>query len=304
MLPSLILFCFILSIYMILYLLSLTLLGFDPIFEKLLFKVGGELLRRLSWNNCYFSFILYWVYWVLDKILGFNTSPMVPAGNAENGQIIFQAPSPCGPVEYFEIPSTPSNDTTEEPLGEIPPQSHSQIESVVRPNFSHENSLHQRILLLEKDNSIFLLDKPKGEYWIDVQNNLRGQSNQKNYLTQLEVESRDLQIRQLRHECTKALLQILHAGYPDRMRAGGGPDTEMLLLFFDETREGIDKKHMIPPHIKILPGGGFLYVMKYCNVEGADHEEIAYLTKIRKDLSAEGQYSHSFESFLNHLGES
>ena len=67
-------------------------------------------------------------------------------------------------------------------------------------NETLESSMRNRIRVLENTDCIFLLDKEKGEYWAEVKRNLDSCPSQQEYNRVIEFESRDLQIRELRHK--------------------------------------------------------------------------------------------------------
>jgi len=69
------------------------------------------------------------------------------------------------------------------------------------PNGSFESSIRNRVLRLENDNSLFLCEKERGEYWTEKNKELDQTSSQQEYNQLLEFENRDLQIRERKHEC-------------------------------------------------------------------------------------------------------
>ena len=68
-------------------------------------------------------------------------------------------------------------------------------------NESMETSMLNRIRKLERENSVFLLEKAKGAYWEEVKSTLNNSGSQKEYCRLLCFENRDLQIRERKHEC-------------------------------------------------------------------------------------------------------
>jgi hypothetical protein len=85
--------------------------------------------------------------------------------------------------------------------------------SVVK-NASLEASMRNRIVRLELDNSPYLLDKAKGEYWALVKQELDHASSQREYNLLLEFESRDLQIRERKLECLNLFNLVLSQNPP------------------------------------------------------------------------------------------
>lgn len=76
-------------------------------------------------------------------------------------------------------------------------------------NVSLESSIRNRIVRLENQNSIFLLDKEKGSYWSEVKMALDQASSQREYNQVISFENRDLQIRELKHECYSLFQGVL-----------------------------------------------------------------------------------------------
>jgi hypothetical protein len=81
-------------------------------------------------------------------------------------------------------------------------------------NESWESSMRNRILRLERDNSPYLLDKAKGEYWADIKAGLSHASSLKEYNLLMEVENGDLEIREKKHHCFLRFKEVL-AKNPD-----------------------------------------------------------------------------------------
>ena len=82
------------------------------------------------------------------------------------------------------------------------------------PNSSLETSLRNRIVSLENDQTLFLLDKKRGEYWSEIKNALDQAPDQREYNRLLDFENRDLQIRELQHKCYSMLKGVL-SEHPD-----------------------------------------------------------------------------------------
>ncbi|KAK8948822.1 hypothetical protein KSP39_PZI005808 [Platanthera zijinensis] len=105
---------------------------------------------------------------------------------------------------------------------------------------SLESSIRTRVGRLENEGSIFLLDKEKGHYWLDIKTALKKAPSQSEYNRLLEFESRDLQIRELKHECYSLFQQMLyeHSGLAETCSCYN--PKEALLFFFNEKRDELD----------------------------------------------------------------
>ncbi|XP_019073771.2 uncharacterized mitochondrial protein AtMg01280-like [Vitis vinifera] len=110
--------------------------------------------------------------------------------------------------------------------------------SIVK-NSSLKSSIKNRILRLERDQTPFLLDKEKGEYWNNIQTALDQAPSQKEYNRLLEFENRDLQIRELKHECCSLFQQVLSENPALAEKAAYNPQ-EALIDFFDERRAELE----------------------------------------------------------------
>lgn len=116
----------------------------------------------------------------------------------------------------------------------------------VVPNASLESSLRNRIVRLEQDNSPYLLDKAKGEYWSHIKQELNHASSQRDYNRLLDFENRDLQIRELKHECFRLFNHVLsqHPALADQ--APYNPQ-EAFDDFLDQHRGRLDQQlHGLP----------------------------------------------------------
>lgn len=113
------------------------------------------------------------------------------------------------------------------------------------PNASLESSMRNRIRRLELDNSPYLLDKGKGLYWDHIKQELNNASSQREYSQLLTFENRDLQIRELKHECFSIFSRVLsqHPTFADQ--APYNPQ-EVLDDFFQEHRDRLDQLHGLP----------------------------------------------------------
>lgn len=139
--------------------------------------------------------------------------------------------------------------------------------SVVR-NESLESSMRNRIVRLEQDNSPYLLDKAKGEYWTQIKQELDHIHSQDEYNRRIEFENRDLQIRERKQECLRLFNHILAQHPPLEDLAPYNPQ-EALNDFLDEHRQEVDKR----VHFEVQKG---------------DREHIAFLEKLLSDLKNSG----------------
>lgn len=120
------------------------------------------------------------------------------------------------------------------------------------PNASLESSLRNRIVRLENGESIFLLDKEKGEYWNDIKTALDQAPSQREYNQLLEFENRDLQIRERKHSCY-SLFQLVLSENPVLGENAPYNPREAFLDFFDEKRDELDAPSAVPDGTIIEP---------------------------------------------------
>jgi hypothetical protein len=138
----------------------------------------------------------------------------------------------------------------------------------VVPNASLEASLHNRVQRLERDNSPFLLDKAKGDYWQSVKLGLEQAASQSEYNSLLDFESRDLQIREQRHNCL-SFFQVVLSQHPSLAEEAPYNPKEAFLDFLDQRRDLLDQQHGLP-------------------VWGRDALELDLLDKVRQGLQDGG----------------
>ncbi|CAN1186830.1 hypothetical protein LINPERPRIM_LOCUS11067 [Linum perenne] len=149
---------------------------------------------------------------------------------------------------------------------------------IITPNSSLESSMSQRIIFLEKENSPFLLDNEKGEYWREIKNRLRNSSSQHEYTLLLDFENRDLEIRQKKHICFRIFAQILAQEPSLGENAAYNPD-QMMIAFLDEKRTQLD-------------------AMGDDDVLVRDRREISFLTQLADDLHRHGKDSKYIDDIL------
>ena len=144
-------------------------------------------------------------------------------------------------------------------------------------NHSFETSLQNRISRLQRENSIFLLDKSE-RYWNDIKAALDQAHSQSEYNRLLHFENRDLQIRELKHSCFSQFQQVL-AEQPALAEKASYNPQEALLDFFDEKRDELDT------HLE-------------WNIAKRDGEEILFLDTVGKDLRNRGPSSPYMKKIL------
>ena len=142
--------------------------------------------------------------------------------------------------------------------------------------------MRNRIVRLESENTLFLLDKERGEYWADVKQALDQASSQEDYLRLLEFENRDLQIRELKHRCYNLFRQTL-SEHPGLAEKSYNP-TEAFLDFCDEKRKELDS------HLE-------------WNVEGKDRIELQLLERMEQDIKQRGPDSIYLKEILGFPGD-
>jgi hypothetical protein len=250
---------------------------------RLNLKYGFRLVLVL-----YFSciFLIYsFCYWVrcylglyLDHLFPFLLifcvegglplpAPSGPSSSSSWTEDSFEMRVLLEPFSETEMEGTSMNPTIPRVAGEEAGPSH-QKSSITR-NWSLESSIRTRITLLEKENTLFLLDRERGEYWADVQKALNEAPSQREYSRLLDFENRDLQIRELKHECY-SIYRIVLSEHPSFAENAPDPDPkEAILDFFDATWDELDAHPEWDP-------------------EERDRIEILFLNKVSRDMRERG----------------
>lgn len=143
---------------------------------------------------------------------------------------------------------------------------------------SLEGSLQQRIHTLEKDNTLFLLDKERGQYWKEIKTALDQARSQKEYDHLLEFENRDLHIRELKHSCYR-LYPLILSEHPALAERAYYQPQETFLDFFNEKRDELDT------HLEWSPAE-------------RDRQEVKLLERVGQDLRERGPYSPYMKKML------
>src|SRR5262249_7452177 len=139
--------------------------------------------------------------------------------------------------------------------------------------------MQSRIRALENENSIFLLDKERGAYWNEIKTALSQASSQRDSTRLLDFENRDLQIRELKHECFSLFQQVLSEHPALAEKACYNPQ-EALIDFFDEKRDELDTQ------------------LEWSTAE-KDSIELQFLNTVGKDLRERGPNSAYLKTILS-----
>ncbi|GJT18353.1 NADH dehydrogenase subunit 5 [Tanacetum coccineum] len=135
-------------------------------------------------------------------------------------------------------------------------------------NRSFEASMRNRILRLEQDDSPYLLGKAKGTYWSDIRLMLEHAPSQNEYNRLLEFENKDLQIRELQHECFRLFEGFLKQNPPLSDQVPYNPQE----AFKDFLNEDYEKRDQRFPF--------FIF--------DRDEKELDFLSNVRQRLKKEG----------------
>lgn len=160
----------------------------------------------------------------------------------------------------------------------------------VIPNSSLEASMRNRVLALENENTPFLLDKERGQYWNEIKAALDQAPSQAEYNRLVAFENRDLQIRELRHRCAGLIQGFLSESHPQIMRE----QPDRLLNFFDYNRQTLEDEFPIDVNVVDFRG---VSSYRTPNTAAVDQAEIQSLQKMFSDLERSGSTSYSFSRF-------
>lgn len=210
--------------------------------------------------------------------------------------IIVKAPSPGGPVQILDVPETPppADPTTQ---GDRTVSGYGQGEGgpVQRPaiirNCSEEASLQSRIVSLEKRESPFLLGDRRGQYWSEVKKTLGSASTQREYNGLLDVESRDLLIREKR-DAAGSLLKEQLARRPETVDQCIDYSTDAAIRsFFDDQRKLFADSNPFPN------GGRLADLAPYTKM--LDSYELGLLDQLIRDVKEKGSHSRFFKELVD-----
>ena len=127
--------------------------------------------------------------------------------------------------------------------------------------------MRNRIVRLEQDNSPYLLDKEKGEYWAQIKEELDHTCSQSEYNRQLEFENRDLCIRELKTSNFNLFKEVLSQHPPLIDKAPYNPQ-EVFDDFLDHHLDPLD--------------------LVYANVRERHNMYISLLEEVRRGLKEGG----------------
>lgn len=227
----------------------------------------------LSFFDLYFSsFLLYPIFIVSEGVVlsysgGSNPgggSSHMGGGSRDSGWTDFDLDVLAEPSSETEVEGTSVNSSIPREVGDEAGPSH---QGSVVSNSSLEASLRHRLQRLEHDNSPFLLGKEKGEYWRELKLALDQATSQSEYNCLLDFESRDLQIREKRHDCLSLFQEVL-SRHPSLAEEAPYNPKEVFMDFLDLRRDRLDRLE--------LP------------VWERDRLELESLSAVRKTLAEEG----------------
>jgi hypothetical protein len=156
----------------------------------------------------------------------------------------------------------------------------------VTRDFGLESSIRGRITSLENSNCVFLLDKPRGDFWNQIREGLESCTTQKEYNALINFENRDLQVREQGHSCYVVWGQLLSEHPALAGRAAYDP-LESIRDFFNEQRDSIDRQYhlnLVGPQNSNLLGPQD----QFFKPSGVDMEEVLLLQEVERDLRDRG----------------
>ncbi|YP_010185126.1 hypothetical protein LI410_mgp058 (mitochondrion) [Apium graveolens] len=162
--------------------------------------------------------------------------------------------------------------------GAGPSSSHQGGGSQVR-NSGLETSIQKRIFSLQPDLKQdplcpYLLGHSSVDYWKEVKEALLSNSSQREYSRLLQFEARDLEMRELKNECSSLFHSILSAN-PDLANKTPYKPQEVFDDFLDAYRDRIEKEVGLGPVIE------------------KDKQELHFLHSLKKTLK-EGSSAYTF----------
>ena len=215
----------------------------------------------------FFSFRIYFVS-NFGLFLGDLFSSLLVCSVVSGGGHSLPLPAPSGPSRPVHSTTSTEDSFGIRVLMEPWP---------ITPNLGLESSIQHRALALENDNSPFLLDKEKREYWKEIKTALTNCSSQRDYNWLLEFENRDLRIRELKHSCYTVFQEIITKEPALAENAAVDPK-EVLIDFLDAKRTELDEQ------------GGDVLVR--------DRRELRFLTILTNDLRRHGPNSAYINTIL------
>lgn len=141
--------------------------------------------------------------------------------------------------------------------------------------------MQKRIKSLEGDQTVFLIDKERGQYWAEVKQTLDQAPSQQEYNRLLEFENRDLKIRERKHECYSLFQRVLSQNPALAENAAYNP-SESCVDFFSSNREELDN------------------TQKGLTPEQRDRLEVKFLDAVAKDIRKHGPDSTYMKKMLGY----
>lgn len=157
----------------------------------------------------------------------------------------------------------------------------------IHHNVSMESSIKNRILYLENhfQNTIFLGNGEKGDYWKGVKETLDETSSQSDYNFALEIENEDLQIREAQYSCYDVFLRAL-SEHPDLLKnAPEANPEEALSSFFYEIRYEMQEEL---EHELLLGSSANVHALKF-------------IKEIENDILKKGATSYYVKHILGYV---
>ncbi|KAL7087192.1 hypothetical protein ACP275_13G053100 [Erythranthe tilingii] len=146
--------------------------------------------------------------------------------------------------------------------------------------------MQNRIRGLENANSIFLLDKERGQYWSEIKTELEKCSSQREYNELLQFENRDLEIRETKTKCYTLVREIV-LKEPLLMENKKYETPESAIeLFCEETRTDLEKEDA--ERLGLHSGQ-------------IDEEELKIYRKVAQDINSNRDKSFFFKKILGHF---
>lgn len=123
-------------------------------------------------------------------------------------------------------------------------------------------------------------------------------STQSEYNALLELESRDLLIRELRHRCARLIQGFLSGSHPPIIHQEPNALSSLqseLIYFFNDNREALEEEFPLVLDVRDLDRGVSLF--RAPDMAAVDRAEIENLQKVFKDLERHRTASYSFYRF-------
>lgn len=200
---------------------------------------------------------------------------MLPGESSSGTRLALPSSSSSWTEDSFEmrVLLEPFSDTEVEETSNNPKRDEAgpSHQTVFSRNISLEASLQNRIRKLENDNCLFLLDKEKGAYWSEIHKTLSQAPSLREYNSLIELENKDLEIRELKHACFLIFQKVLSQQPTLAEKAAYNPQ-EALIDFFNEKRDELDTNRKL-------------------SLPERDQSELLFLEGVRQDIREHGPSS-------------